>query len=68
MTRIQALWAKQHDWCTETAWRSFGEYAVTVRCDVGEQPDFIQYDYETDQHMPVRMFTDCQALRAWAGY
>lgn len=63
MTRQQALWAMQHDWCRGYFQSEASEYAVIGRADTGEEGDIIDHFGQ-----PVRVFTDYRELRAWAGY
>lgn len=65
MTKNQADWAMQHDWARgyyRTGRALAVDFSVIGRVDTGETGDT---DYFGE---PVRLFTDFQALRAWAGY
>lgn len=63
MTRNQAEWAAEHDWCIDTFQTSGGAWVVHTRVDTGDQPDVILAD-----GTPVMHFSSLTALRAWAGY
>lgn len=63
MTRQQAQWAMQHDWCRGYFQSEAGEYAVIGRADTGEEGDTLDYFGAA-----VRVFTAYPELRAWAGY
>jgi hypothetical protein len=54
LTRSQALWAEEHDWCISTKGNTSGAWTVSV----------------SDPELPQgsRIFTDFQDLKAWAGY
>ena len=74
MTEEQMHWARCHDWYVSKVCNGYDDYAVAVRCADGEKPDYMHCDYRHDpmspgvKLIPVRVFTDARALRAWAGY